>query len=119
MLSRAGLTPRNVTVNRAITFLLVVAAFVIFRSPDLRTAGHVLGSMVGFGGLESLDALGRFVPLDFALLVVALVVFVNAVPNTWEIEFRPRVRYALLVGVGGAAAVMSIARPEPFIYFQF
>jgi alginate O-acetyltransferase complex protein AlgI len=119
LLSRAGLTPRNAALNRTITFLLVVAAFVIFRSPDLTTAGQVLGSMVGLGGLGSLDALGTSVPLDFGLLLVALLVFVNAVPNTWEIEFRPRLRYALLVGLVGAAAVMSIARPEPFIYFQF
>jgi alginate O-acetyltransferase complex protein AlgI len=119
VLSRAGLTPRNVALNRAITFVLVVAAFVIFRSPNLGTAGEILSSMIGLGGIESLDTLRELVPFDFAALVVALLVFVNVAPNTWEIHFTPRLRYGLVLGLVAAAAVMSIASPHPFIYFQF
>jgi alginate O-acetyltransferase complex protein AlgI len=119
VLSRAGLTPRSPAVNRAITFLLVVAAFVIFRAPDLSTAGDVLSSMIGLGGMDSQAALQDFVPFKFAALVAALLVFVNVAPNTWEIRFTPRLAYALVLGAIAAAAVMSIASPHPFIYFQF
>jgi hypothetical protein len=75
--------------------------------------------MIGLGGIESLDTLRELVPFEFAALVVALLVFVNVAPNTWEIHFTPRRRYGLVLGVVAAAAVMSIASPHPFIYFQF
>src|SRR5438477_333028 len=39
LLRKLGLTPSSVFFNRAVTFLFVVAAFVIFRAPDLGTAG--------------------------------------------------------------------------------
>ncbi len=119
LLRRAGLTPHSVVLNRAITFVLVVAAFVVFRAPDLGTAGSILSSMACFGGVESLTQLQALVPLRFAVTLVVLLVFVNAAPNTWEIRLAPRVRYGLATGVAGALALMSIATPHEFIYFQF
>ncbi|MEO8291234.1 MAG: MBOAT family protein [Gaiellaceae bacterium] len=119
LLRAAGLTPRSVALNRAITFILVAAAFVIFRSPDLGTAGSILSSMIGLGGLDSVAALRELLPLGFALGLVALLVFVNVAPNTWEVRVVPRIRYGLAVGIAAAIAVMTIASPHPFIYFQF
>jgi alginate O-acetyltransferase complex protein AlgI len=119
LLRRAGLTPRSVAFNRLVTFLLVVAAFVIFRAPDLATAGSILGAMGGLEGVESLEELAALVPLPFAALVAALLVFVNVAPDTWHIRVLPRVRYGVATGVAAAIAVMSIASPHPFIYFQF
>jgi len=119
LLQRAGLTPRSVVLNRAITFVFVAAAFVIFRSPNLATAGTILSSMVGFGGVDSIAQLHVLLPVQFAFMVVALLVFVNVVPNTWEIRLAPRIRYGLATGILGAVAVMTIASPHPFIYFQF
>jgi hypothetical protein len=119
VLRRFGLTPRNVTINRTITFLLVCAAFVIFRSPSLGVAGDVLSSMAGLNGLDSTAALHALIPLRFALFLAALLVFVNVAPNTWQIRLKPRVWYGIATGVGAAVAVMTIAQPHPFIYFQF
>jgi alginate O-acetyltransferase complex protein AlgI len=119
VLRRRGWTPRNATVNRAITFALVVAAFVIFRAPDLRAAGSVRSAMVGAGGLDSVQQLQALVPLRFAALLVALLVFVNVAPNTWEVRIEPRLRQGFAIGVAAAAAIMTIATPHPFIYFQF
>src|SRR5437016_4775151 len=82
VLRKAGLTPRSVTLNRVVTFALVCGAFVVFRSPSLGTAGDVLSSMVGLGGLDSASQLGALFPVRFALFVVALLVFVNVAPNT-------------------------------------
>jgi alginate O-acetyltransferase complex protein AlgI len=119
VLRRAGWTPSSTTVNRAITFLLVCAAFVIFRSPSLGVAGDVFSSMVGLHGLDTTARLHALLPLKFALLTAALLVFVNVAPNTWQIKLRPHVWQGMAAGVAAAIAVMTIAQPHPFIYFQF
>jgi alginate O-acetyltransferase complex protein AlgI len=117
VLRRAGWTPPNILVNRTVTFLLVCAAFVIFRSPSLPVAGDVLSSMLGLHGLDG--HLGALVPFKFALLMAALLVFVNLAPNTWQIRLKPRVWQGMAAGVAAAIAVMTIAQPHPFLYFQF
>ena len=109
----------SVAFNRAVTFLLVCAAFVIFRAPSLGVAGEVLSSMAGLHGLDSPTRLAALVPVDFALLLAALLVFVHAAPNTWQIRLRPRVSQGVAAGVAAALAVMTIAQPHPFLYFQF
>ncbi|HSC21160.1 MAG TPA: MBOAT family O-acyltransferase [Solirubrobacterales bacterium] len=119
VLRRAGWTPRRTVVNRALTFLLVCAAFVIFRSPSLPVAGDVLSSMFGLNGLGSTAALRALLPMRFALLIAALLVFVNVAPNTWQIKLQPRVWQGLALGLAAAVAVMTISQPHPFIYFQF
>jgi alginate O-acetyltransferase complex protein AlgI len=119
VLRRAGWTPPSVIVNRAVTFLLVCAAFVIFRSPNLAVAGDVLSSMVGLHGLDAAAQLHALVPAKLALLIAALLIFVNVAPTTWEIKLRPRVWQGIAAGAAAAIAVMTIAQPHPFIYFQF
>src|SRR5437588_212408 len=74
VLRRAGWTPTSVTVNRAVTFLLVCSAFVIFRSPSLGVAGDVFSSMLGLHGLDSTARLHALLPATFALLTAALLV---------------------------------------------
>jgi alginate O-acetyltransferase complex protein AlgI len=119
LLRKAGLTPRSVAVNRVITFALVCAAFVIFRSPDLGTAGNILSSMAGLHGLDPARRLAVLLPLKFALLVGALLLFVNLAPNTWQIRIQPRIWHGAAVGVAAGLAIMTISQPHPFIYFQF
>jgi alginate O-acetyltransferase complex protein AlgI len=119
VLRKAGLTPPSATINRVVTFLFVCAAFVIFRSPSLGVAGDVLSSMVGLHGLDASPQLAALVPAKFALLLAALLLFVNLAPNTWQIRVRPRVWQGLATGVAAALAVMTISQPHPFLYFQF
>jgi alginate O-acetyltransferase complex protein AlgI len=119
VLRKVGLTPPWLWLNRTLTFLLVCALFVIFRSPSLGVAGDVLSSMAGLNGLDSSTALNALIPLRFALLLGALLVFVNLAPNTWQIHIKPRVWYGTATGIGAALAVMTISQPHPFIYFQF
>jgi len=119
VLRRAGLTPSSVTLNRIVTFALVCAAFVIFRSPNLPVAGDVLSSMAGLHGLDPSARLQALLPINFALLMAALLVFVNFAPNTWQIRIRPSVLYGLATGLAAAIAVMTMSQPHPFIYFQF
>ncbi len=119
VLRRAGMTPRSTLVNRVLTFAYVVAAFVIFRAPTLHVAGTILGRMVGSGGVESLGTLQALLPGRFVVLLVALLVFAQVAPNTWELRIKPRLLYGVVTGAAAAAAVASIAVPHPFIYFQF
>jgi alginate O-acetyltransferase complex protein AlgI len=120
VLRNAGLTPRSVTLNRVLTFMAVAAAFVVFRAPDLGVAGSILLSMTGLHGVAGAHA-AALLPVEFLCLIGALLVFVNVAPNTWEVResFGPRIRYGLAVGTAAAVAVMTIASPHPFIYFQF
>jgi alginate O-acetyltransferase complex protein AlgI len=119
VLKRAGLTPRSVVVNRVLTFAYVVAAFVIFRAPNLHVAGSILWRMTGVDGVESLSRLQALLPGRFVVLLLGLLVFAQFAPNTWELRIKPRFVYGLATGVAAAVAIMSIAVPHPFIYFQF
>jgi hypothetical protein len=69
--------------------------------------------------LGTATQLHALVPARFALLVAALLVFVNVAPNTWQIKLKPRVWQGMTAGVAAAIAVMTISQPHPFIYFQF
>jgi alginate O-acetyltransferase complex protein AlgI len=119
LLRKAGLTPRSTVINRAVTFFLVCAAFVIFRSPTLSVAGDVLASMFGLHGLGTAAQLHPLLPARLALLIAALLVFVNVAPNTWQIKLTPRVWQGAVAGIAAAIAVMTISQPHPFLYFQF
>src|SRR5207248_656025 len=68
VLRRAGWTPSSTTVNRAITFLLVCSAFVIFRSPSLGVAADVFSSMVGLHGLDPTPRLHALLPIKLDLI---------------------------------------------------
>ncbi|MEA2291134.1 MAG: alginate O-acetyltransferase complex protein AlgI [Solirubrobacteraceae bacterium] len=103
----------------AITFHLVVLAWVLFRSPDLGIAGDVL-SRLAHPGAATLWT----VPVVAA---VALVVGLQLVPERWIEAFRLRIEalHPVALGLGLAAVVMLVAATvpsqgvPPFIYFQF
>jgi hypothetical protein len=119
LFKQAHLTPPGVWVNRLITFVAVVAAWVVFRAPNLSVAGRVLGAMAGLHGVDSLAHLRSQEGIYLAAAIVALLVFVNTAPNTWEITLRPRLRYAIVLGFMLGAAILTITKPSPFLYFQF
>ena len=97
----------------------VAARFVIFRAPNLHVAGSILSSMAGFGGLEPLGHLDALLSTRFLVTLVLLLAFVQFAPNTWEVRAPPRIAYGLVTGFAAALAIMTIASPHPFIYFQF
>ena len=119
LLRRVGLTPSSAALNRLITFTLVCAAFVIFRSHGLDIAGDILSSMIGLHGVDPATRIHALLPPKFVLLIGALLLFVNLAPNTWETRLRPRLWQGAFAGAAAAVAIMTIAQPHPFIYFQF
>ncbi|NLE23598.1 MAG: MBOAT family protein [Actinobacteria bacterium] len=112
-----GLTPTWVWLNRILTFLGAVVAFVFFRASSLRAAKDVLESMAGLQGVSGEDIL-PVAPLLGAFVVGGLL-WVNLLPNTWEIQPRPKLRYALVLGILLAASLLALSKPSPFLYVQF
>jgi D-alanyl-lipoteichoic acid acyltransferase DltB (MBOAT superfamily) len=109
-----GLTPRSIVASRTLTFVAVVAAFVIFRAPHLGDARDVLSAMVGLHGLDAGRAGARLL-----VGIAALVAFVNLAPNTWQIRLRWRPLHGLVLGSAAATAILMLSGPTPFLYFRF
>jgi alginate O-acetyltransferase complex protein AlgI len=112
-----GLTPRWVWLNRILTFVAATVAWVFFRASSMRGAADVLAAMVGLKGVSG-EGILRVAPLLAAFIVGGLL-WVNLLPNTWEIQPRPKLRYALLLGIVLAASLLALSKPSPFLYVQF
>jgi alginate O-acetyltransferase complex protein AlgI len=116
---KKGLTPKNVWLNRLLTFVAVVVAWVFFRAATLRQAGQVLKAMAGLNGLGSLYSARLQIGYSFTLLIFAALAWVNLVPNTWEIEPKPTWRYGIVFGLLLGAAILAMGKPAAFVYVQF
>ena len=112
-----GLTPGWTWLNRPLTFAAAVLAWVFFRATSVRAALKILASMVGLRGVSGEETLG-VAPL-FAAFIVGGLLWVNLLPNTWQITPRPRLRYAALLGVLLAASLLALSKRSPFLYVQF
>ena len=112
-----GLTPGWTWLNRPLTFAAAVLAWVFFRAASVRAALKILASMVGLRGVSGEETLG-VAPL-FAAFIVGGLLWVNLLPNTWQITPRPRLRYAVLLGVLLAASLLALSKRSPFLYVQF
>jgi alginate O-acetyltransferase complex protein AlgI len=112
-----GLTPRWVWLNRILTFIAATVAWVFFRATSLRAAKDVLQAMLGLNGVSGAGIV-RVAPLLAAFIVGGLL-WVNLLPNTWQIQPRPNLRYALLLGILLAASLLALSKPSPFLYVQF
>jgi D-alanyl-lipoteichoic acid acyltransferase DltB (MBOAT superfamily) len=114
-----SMTPRSEWLNRGLTFVAVVVAWVFFRAATLEQAGRVLKAMAGLNGLGSLYSAKVQIGYAFTLLVFAGLAWVNLTPNTWEIEVKPTWRYGIVFGLLLGAAVLAMGRPAAFVYVQF
>jgi D-alanyl-lipoteichoic acid acyltransferase DltB (MBOAT superfamily) len=121
--------------NRLLTFVAVMIAWCFFRAADVPSALAILAGMVGANGLAltvSADTFGVMM-----LVFSAFIAF--AMPNTNEIimhlesrfantptaasilalQWRPGVRWAMITGVLLALSILSMDKPQDFIYAQF
>jgi D-alanyl-lipoteichoic acid acyltransferase DltB (MBOAT superfamily) len=105
--------------SRLLTFIFVAAAWVLFRAATVGQAGDVYAAMLGLQGLDSAAQLSALIGVWFAVALAGLLVFVNVAPNTAHLEPKPNWRYATFAGLMLGAAVLAIAAPSPFLYFQF
>ncbi len=128
----------------SLTMAVVVSGLVVFRAPDLATAGQVLSSMWGISLFIGDAAAAPVLQLDLAwavLLVVLLGAVVLTLPNTQEIlrsywvssdpepseepSLRKRLlwsaspNWAFVTAVVLVLAVASINGYSKFLYYQF
>ena len=76
--------------------------------------------MFGLNGLDSAAQLEALLPVRFALLIAALLVFVERrAEHLADPACGRGVWQGMATGVGAALAIMTISQPHPFIYFQF
>jgi alginate O-acetyltransferase complex protein AlgI len=109
---RRGRVPA--AVRRAVTFLLVVIGWVIFRSTSLTMAGTWLSAMAGLG--TGTEVIPRAL-IDWALVGL---VAVNTLPETWDIRFGVTRRWAVVYAVGFFIAYLYLNEtPTIFLYYQF
>ena len=106
-------------VQRGFAFLLVLIGWVLFRCDTLGHAGALLSGMAGFNGVGA-QFIGHLksVPLSCAMLAVTLGM-VWALPNTWEIRWRPGFWSAVALGTMFVACVLKLSHVSEFLYYQF
>jgi alginate O-acetyltransferase complex protein AlgI len=106
--------PLPMLARRVGTFLLVVLGFVIFRSSDLGQAGVWLAKLVGIG------AGAGDVPAALVAWVAAGLVLVNLAPETWDIDFGTRLRWAPAYAAAFLIAYLFVnQQASVFLYYQF
>jgi alginate O-acetyltransferase complex protein AlgI len=116
---KKGMTPKNAWLNRGLTFVAVVVAWVFFRASTLEQAGQVLKAMAGLNGLGSLYSAKVQIGWSLTLLIFAGLAWVNLAPNTWEIDVKPTWRYGIAIGLLLGAAILAMGKPAAFVYVQF
>jgi alginate O-acetyltransferase complex protein AlgI len=100
--------------KRAGTFLLVLIGWVIFRSSDLSMAGVWLGKMFGIGAGTGV------VPAALVAWVAVGLLLVNVVPETWDVQLSPRLRWAPVYAMVFLIAYLFVnQQPTVFLYYQF
>jgi len=112
---RVSWLPDHRALARSATFVAVVFGWVLFRSATIEDAGHVWAAMVGGHGF----GLGGWPPATYLATLTASAVIAFGLPNTWEVEFRPRPGLAYGLAAGLVLAILLLERPSPFLYFQF
>jgi alginate O-acetyltransferase complex protein AlgI len=108
------------------TFLVVNAAFVVFRSPTLGAAGQLLRAMLPHGDLLGTTTLGTVIPLTPMLVVRPVVIgMVIAVVFKSSAEradaFMPTVQRAMATAALLVVSVFFInsSVAKQFVYFAF
>jgi alginate O-acetyltransferase complex protein AlgI len=108
-------TPRFV--QMALTFLIVIVGWVLFRAADLPSAIAYLGQMFGAGAASGELALR---PIHWTAGAVALIV-TWGLPTTQRLLPKAPILWALPLQVAFALALVHLHYVDhvPFLYFQF
>ncbi|SDK49868.1 alginate O-acetyltransferase complex protein AlgI [Actinopolyspora mzabensis] len=125
---RMPVRPGARAARRAATMLLVTFGWVVFRAPDLGTAGMMLGHMLlpDLGGVTAVVDAALTNQRTLLLLVALLVVLLPAddATGTYIESARGRTATGVRVGVMTAGTVYSgllvaAGSFSPFLYYQF
>jgi alginate O-acetyltransferase complex protein AlgI len=131
--------PLPSSLSRALTLLAVIVAWVIFRSPNLETAIHLLKGMSGgygvvlpasfssyFSFLKSWGVLFMHLENSYfkgkdLLLLIFLIPVVLWMPNSneWKARFHQSKYAGVICGVLFLAALLNLKEVTEFLYYQF
>lgn len=100
-----------------LTFGIVLAGWVLFRSETPAMSASLWRSMAGLNGTGLTGLLSLSLIAWLAMAVAALAA--HLWPDTWDLSVRPRFRVALTLGVFTAVCTLWLERAVPFLYFQF
>jgi alginate O-acetyltransferase complex protein AlgI len=113
--------PRQLRV--ALTFLIVVIAWVFFRAPNLGRAAAYLGSMFGLNHVTpAADLISGIVYKPYYLIsmaVAAIIVWFGTQTWDWSQRMTWPKAFACCGLLWAALAVMATQEYNPFIYFIF
>jgi alginate O-acetyltransferase complex protein AlgI len=102
----------------ALTFAAVNLGWVLFRSPDLATAGNMFAALFGARGFGTAFARPDVITsATLALACVAALLPVNSMALIARMRFTLGARFATASLL--AAALVSLANPTEFLYFNF
>jgi alginate O-acetyltransferase complex protein AlgI len=102
----------------AVTFLVVVFGWVLFRSTDISMCANLLQAMCGLRGIEP-DILAACGGATGVAILTALAAIVFVAPNLWEIRWRLSYPLAMAVVMVFVLCVLRFDAESPFLYFQF
>jgi alginate O-acetyltransferase complex protein AlgI len=108
----------------ALTFLLMLFSWVLFRAEDLTAALRYFGAMFGLANTTSASALlAADVYAPFYLVVMALcalLVWQRVQAHEWSLQPQTWPRLVLLLPLFGFALLVMFSQAfNPFLYFQF
>jgi len=108
----------------ALTFLLMLFSWVLFRAENLTAAGHYLAAMFGLSastGASALLAADIYAPLYLlALTVCTVLVFQRVQAHEWSLKPQSWPRLLLLVPLFVFSLLVMFTQAfNPFLYFQF
>ena len=104
----------------ALTFLLVLLSWAIFRAVDVAGVLSMYGGMLGFNGIGEAIQLPHYTWRAYLMVLTGLVI-VFALPSSWNLvrRFHPLVMALAVVLFLVAMAQRLATDYSPFIYFQF
>jgi alginate O-acetyltransferase complex protein AlgI len=105
----------------ALTFLMVVAAWVFFRAATFSRAAGILSGMAGLNGFAwaaRYESIGGH-QYTRILIGLALVLLCPNRQTIMEWDWGSDYIYAGVFALLGTACLLSMANPPAFIYFQF
>lgn len=108
----------------ALTFLLMLFSWVLFRADTLADAGRYFGAMLGLApasGASALLAADLYGPLHLVTLALcAALVFQRVQAHDWSLKPQTWARPALLLPLFAFAVLVMFSQAfNPFLYFQF
>jgi len=141
--ARTGLPASPALVERAaghlLTLAAVMVAWVIFRAPDMESAGRIVVGLVGLGGTGY--QLPDLASVSSLLISAEMLLICLLAPNTQQfvgrflgteqredapltgvlrsLKWRPSAGYAVASGFLLLVSIMSLWNPSEFLYFQF